>query len=98
MTDYVARIKKVLVGIACQCDNIMTDAISSELVYPQDIFSDVLHAGSRVKDVSIKIETDCQDSLEKINQEKLEIGLPQLDNDFSLHVTLPPDQAVCSDL
>ncbi|XP_028414896.1 52 kDa repressor of the inhibitor of the protein kinase-like [Dendronephthya gigantea] len=61
----------------------MTDAITSEIVYPQVILSDVLDAVSKVKDIATKIVKDCQDSLEQINQEKLDIGLPQLDNEFT---------------
>lgn len=82
LSHYGAQIKS-LIQLASDCDDIISDAINSELVYPQDVLSGVLDAVSKVKEFSAKVENDCQQFLAKLNQKKMDIGMPQLDNDFS---------------
>ena len=81
LLHYGAQIKSLL-RLASDCDDIISDAINSELVYPQDVLAGVLDAVSKVKEFSAKVESDCQGFLAKLNQKKMNIGMPELDDDF----------------
>ena len=61
----------------------MTKALSSEVIYPEELLTDVLESVSKVRELSANIENNCTATLQKIRESKLEIGMVQVDDDFA---------------
>ena len=57
-----------------RCDTLITKALSSEVVYPEELLIDVLEPISKVKELSTSIQENCKHTLQKIRQDKLKLG------------------------
>ena len=79
-----AALIKILGRYSNQCEDIITEGLASEMVYPQEILTNILHAVSKIKEISIEIENGCKTTLEHIKKKKLEIGDIQRNDDLSL--------------
>ena len=66
---------KILASNAQQCSIIVQQALSSEIVYPEELLTDVLGV--------ISIEGKCESALNKICENKSSVGVVQDDSDMS---------------
>ena len=66
---------KILASNAQECSIIVQQALSSEIVYPEEFLTDVLGA--------ISIEGKCESALNKICENKSSVGVVQDDSDMS---------------
>ena len=63
-----------------RCDTVVTKALSSEVVYPEELLIDVLEPISKLKELSTLIQENCEHTLQKIRQDKLKLGKVYVDN------------------
>ena len=59
-----------------RCDTLITStkALSSEVVYPEELLIDVLEPISKVKELSTSIQENCKHTLQEVRQDKLKLG------------------------
>ena len=88
---HVAEIK-IFVDYMHRCVNVVTKALSSEFVYPEELLIDVLGSISKVKELSISIQENCEHTLQKIRQDKLKLGKVYIDN-IAIYTNSLRDQA-----
>lgn len=69
---------------AKHCKNTVTEALSSEIVFTEEIVTHVLESVKKISDMAISLQRKCENTLEAICAEKSEIGIVQEENDFGL--------------
>ncbi|CAB4023990.1 Hypothetical predicted protein [Paramuricea clavata] len=74
---HAAEIKR-LENYSHQCDSIITKALSSEVIYPEELLTDVLEAISKGREHSTNMEKNCATTLHEIRESNLEIDFTSL--------------------
>ena len=75
---------KVLASFVNDCTNVITKGLFSEIVYPEELLTDLLEMVSKVKKHSITLENQCHAALSTIYANKLKVGVVQdeADSDY----------------
>ena len=79
---HAAEIKR-LVDYSHQCDSIMTKALASEIIYTEELLTDILEAIAKVRDLSTSMEKNCAETLHKIRESSPKNCIVQADTDFT---------------
>ena len=79
---HAAEIKR-LVDYSHQCDSIMTKALASDIIYTEELLTDILEAIAKVRDLSTSMEKDCAETLHKIRESSPKNCIVQADADFT---------------
>ena len=74
LIEIAAHIK-ILGRYSSQCEGIITVGIASKMMYPQEILTNILHAVSKLKDISVRNEEGCRSTVHKIGDLSLLLDL-----------------------
>ena len=60
------------------------EALSSEIVFTEEILTDILESVKNIRSMAMSLESNCEAVLKVVCEEKLNIGVAQEENDFAL--------------
>ena len=82
---------KMLANDAQECSNIAQKALSAEIVYPEEILTEVLGVMSIIKENVRRIEGKCKTAFSKVYEDRSKVGALEDDNDL-LNLQDPADR------
>ena len=89
---------KLLADYANRCKNTVTEALTSEIVFTDEIVMEVLESVKNVRSMAMSLASDCEAVLKVVCEEKLNIGVVQEENDFGLLLDPADRPKVLTDL